>query len=244
MPLHTAFHHIFDKVCANNCRVWDCWGARGWKWRKILDGFAPGNQAERELCSRLMTEVNAVSLSPGRDEVMWRWDNSGRFSVKSLYNFLKDGGVVDRRWTQLWTIPTPLKVKIFVWLLIRKKVLTADNLSKRGWSGEGRCALCTNEDETVDHLFMVCPFTKALLEALLPNKLVLRGCEMPLQLWEDACLTYGTYGRKQRGTIAIVWWATWLERNRRIFEDMRRTAGQLLGEIKELRHLWFEHCTS
>ncbi len=206
-----------------------------------MAGFAPGSQIERELDTKLRAEANAISIGNIKDEIRWSWDNSGRFSVKSLYNFLQDGGVVDKRFAQLWKIGTPLKVKIFVWLVLKKRVLTADNLLKRGRSGEGMCSLCSEGGETMEHLFMSCPFTKDLLLGLLPNKRMLLSCTSSVKLWEEGSLIGGTYGRKQ---LAIIWWATWLERNRRIFETKKQTNSQLLAEIKSLRQSWYSLCTN
>ncbi len=231
-PLRTAYPLIFDKVRTKTCRVRDCWGSRGWKWRKILAGFVPDSQAERDLRENIVADVNAIPLSDDKDEVRWRWDNSGRFSVRSLYKFLQDGGVPERRWSQLWSISTPLKVKIFVWLVLKGRVLTADNLFKRGWNGEGRCALCTDDDETIGHLFLECPRTKDLLNVLLPNKRTASLAGSPEKLWANGSLKRGVLGRRELGTIAITWWAVWLERNRIIFETKKKMAKQLLVEIK------------
>ena len=38
-------------------------------------------------------------------------------------------------------------------------LLTKDNLAKRKWTGCQKCRFCNN-DETVDHLFLHCPFAK------------------------------------------------------------------------------------
>lgn len=36
----------------------------------------------------------------------------------------------------------------------------ADNLQKRGWSGDTACVLCGSKEATVDHLFSACVFAK------------------------------------------------------------------------------------
>ncbi len=102
--------------------------------------------------------MSDISTRDDLDKIRWRWDTSGRFSVKSLYCFLQNGGVADRRFVHLWKIRAPLKVKIFVWLVLGKRVLTADNLLKRGWNGEGRCTFCADGNETGEHLFLTCQF--------------------------------------------------------------------------------------
>lgn len=98
----------------------NCWGETGWRWRKILVGFIPSSQCDFGLILQLKEAISATILNNGRDEVRWRWTWSEEFTVKSLYGFLQDGGVKDRSYVQLWKLKSPLKVKIFVWLVLRR----------------------------------------------------------------------------------------------------------------------------
>jgi hypothetical protein len=59
----------------------------------------------------------------------------------------------------LWKLKVPLKIKIFMWYLIKGVVLTKDNLAKRNWHGNKKCVFCT-ANESIQHLFIDCHFTK------------------------------------------------------------------------------------
>ncbi len=171
ISLSSAFSHIFENVSRKTSKVRDCCGATGgWKWDKILRGFAPTSQSDRDLILELKATVNIVALSNTQDEIRWRWTKTECFSVKSLYAFLQDGGVSDGCSTHLWRTRGPLKVKVFGWLLLKRRLLTKDNLLKRGWTGDPECALCGMAAETVDHLFLRCPTTRSLLLWALTNK--------------------------------------------------------------------------
>ena len=61
----------------------------------------------------------------------------------------------------LWKLKIPLKIKVFMWFLKNKVVLTKDNLAKRRWQGCTKCSFCGSE-ETVEHLFIACPFAKII----------------------------------------------------------------------------------
>ena len=50
---------------------------------------------------------------------------------------------------------------MFFWLIVRKSILTKDNLIKRGWRGKQGCVYC-GQDETIDHLFFTCSAAKLL----------------------------------------------------------------------------------
>jgi hypothetical protein len=59
----------------------------------------------------------------------------------------------------LWKLKVPLKIKIFMWLLNRKVLLTKDNLKKRRWVGCTKCVFCDSQ-ELVEHLFITCPLAR------------------------------------------------------------------------------------
>ena len=59
----------------------------------------------------------------------------------------------------LWKLKIPLKIKIFLWFLCRKELLTKDNLIKRNWTGCKKCVFC-HQEESVEHLFISCPLAR------------------------------------------------------------------------------------
>lgn len=52
-----------------------------------------------------------------------------------------------------------------MWLVLRKSILTKDNLLRRGWNGSKHCPFC-GKDESIDHLFMQCSITRMLSNIL------------------------------------------------------------------------------
>ncbi len=241
-PLRTVYPTLYDKAHNKNRTVTDCWGIRGWKWRSILAGVNPVSTAETDMIARLKEDLKGCSTGEGNDQIRWRWNTSGEFSVKSTYRFLQDSGVADRRFVAIWKIRTPLKVKIFVWLMLRRRVLTADNLRKRGWSGEGRCPLCADELESGTHLFLTCHFAKDIISGLLADRSTLQTCTTPHYLWELHAERRSSLGRRELSTLATTWWVLWLERNQRIFESKKHTKMQLTAEIRSLRDRWSKYC--
>jgi hypothetical protein len=59
----------------------------------------------------------------------------------------------------IWKLKLPLKVKVFIWYLIKGVVLTKDNLVKRRWKGSLKCCCC-NIDESIQHLFFDCTYAR------------------------------------------------------------------------------------
>ncbi|XP_020112123.1 uncharacterized protein LOC109726747 [Ananas comosus] len=235
--LRSCYPNLTNAVQSRNYRVKECYGRSGWRWHKILADYEPSSQADRESILKLKDSPSNVMLSATSDVIKWRWTHSEMFIVNSLNKFLQDGGVKENSYSQLWMTRIPLKVKIFVWLVLKRKVLTKNNLLKRGWNGELVCVLCSLQPETVDHLFVGCEFTCALLESQLSNKYSLVNCTSVTGLWGCSRLKGGVIGRLELTTIATLWWTIWLERNMKVFEHKKRNSSQLLRQACELRYL-------
>jgi hypothetical protein len=61
----------------------------------------------------------------------------------------------------LWKLKLPLKIKIFMWFLRGKVLLTKDNLIKRKWKGCSKYCFYDSV-KTVQHLFISCPFARII----------------------------------------------------------------------------------
>ena len=57
-----------------------------------------------------------------------------------------------------------LKIKVFMWYLLKGVVLTKDNLARRNWNGSLRCFYMKNE--TIQHLFMDYHYAKFIWRAV------------------------------------------------------------------------------
>ena len=69
---------------------------------------------------------------------------------------------VDRTlvWAKACYLGLTPKINIFFWVMLQNRILTVDNLIKRGQKIPNRCILCKNHCESVDHLFLHCDFTR------------------------------------------------------------------------------------
>ena len=70
-------------------------------------------------------------------------------------------------WNNLWNRSTLPKIDTFAWTLAHSRILTSENLQKRGMAGPFRCPLCMEESETISHLFLQCTYTKSVWEEVL-----------------------------------------------------------------------------
>jgi hypothetical protein len=56
----------------------------------------------------------------------------------------------------------PLRVSFFVWMATLGKILTLDNLCKRGIIVVGWCCMCKHSGKSVNHLLLHCEVAQAL----------------------------------------------------------------------------------
>jgi hypothetical protein len=156
-----------------------------------------------------------VNLSADPDKFIWNLTSSGVFSVKSMYVDYMNGNTTYLR-KYIWKLKVPLKIRIFMWFLNRKVILTKDNLVKRQWTGCTKCVFC-DAPESIDHLFISCPFAK----------LVWRVVQFTFNIEPPTSVTnmFGNWlngiGRRVKarirvGVCAIVW-AIWNCRNDVVF---------------------------
>ena len=137
------------------------------------------------------------------------------------YNVL----VNPRVWNNLWNCSTLPKIDMFTWSLMHERVLTDENLEKRGIDGPFRCPLCTEASENIRYLFLKCPYNISVWDDVL--KLLGGGVHLPDTIqayftsWET--LYQGEVNHKN-GVRAywlklpkLICWCIWNERNHRIF---------------------------
>ncbi|XBI16632.1 hypothetical protein VPH35_058859 [Triticum aestivum] len=85
---------------------------------------------------------------------------SGEFSVSSAYQALCRMPVI--QWlSPLWKALLPLKIKIFVWQLLRDRLPSGTEVLKRHGPGNGLCPLC-HVPETGTHILFSCVAVQAL----------------------------------------------------------------------------------
>jgi len=53
-----------------------------------------------------------------------------------------------------------------MWMLLKGKILTADNLKRKGYEGPSCCAMCQRSGENIQHLFVGFPFARACWKGL------------------------------------------------------------------------------
>lgn len=93
-----------------------------------------------------------------KDRVIWTHVPPRRLSYRSFRRSIFRSGHVSDRWKGLCELLIPLKVKCFVWLVLRDRVVVRDRILKLGIvQTEGNvCPLCNEGVEDLKHIFVHC----------------------------------------------------------------------------------------
>jgi hypothetical protein len=166
----------------------------------------------------------------GVDKLRWLPSSKGVFEVKTFYRVLSPPGSPHFPWKGIWRTKAPPRVAFFAWTAAWGKILTMDNLRRRGMVVVNRCWLCESDGESVDHLLLHCGTARALWNAFFDR---FGLCwVMPCSVKE----LLASWWSSDRSRSAVVWkmvplcimWCIWSERNNRCFEDSSRSIEELL----------------
>ncbi len=193
---------------------------------------------------QLSSLISTSELSTSPDLIRWRWSSNGTFSSRSAYFFLMESGAKDGKINFLWKTGAPLRVKLFLWLAARNRLLTADTLAKRGWPGPSICVFCHRSDETLQHLLFECAFALSLWSRIIPGRTASKGRwlasggNLPAR-WRLLRAPHSADDRYSLDlAFAATCWELWKERNERLFNNGQASTAELEGRVAIAANHW------
>ena len=131
-------------------------------------------------------------------------------------------------WRNRWYTNDLPKVNTLCWMLVQGKILTAENLAKKGIQGPSQCVLCKNDGETSGNVFQICPFSHSVW---LHDLGKIGYTKVIPSTWEDMFTRWKcryTRPLQTRSVLSWFWtgltkylcWQIWLIRNKAIFKNM------------------------
>ncbi|CAI9108452.1 OLC1v1008041C1 [Oldenlandia corymbosa var. corymbosa] len=97
----------------------------------------------------------------------WIGISSGAYTTKSGYMWLRGEGMRMQEAGMIWNKYNIRKHSFILWLVMRGRLLTSDRLQKLNIISQPvLCVLCSAKEESLDHLFLQCQFSKELLQNL------------------------------------------------------------------------------
>ncbi|CAO2047510.1 unnamed protein product [Urochloa humidicola] len=185
-------------------------------------------------------------LNQQQDDIYrWRWTADGKYTAASAYLKLQEGNIGLQGAKRIWKSWAPPRVKFFMWLATKGRLWTADRRRRHNLDAHDTCLLCEQEPETSEHILVACPYTKELWWSALTA--LGRACAFPPEplspqdWWNHIRRLQPLEKRKGTDTLAmLLFWSTWKERNRRLFDGRRCQVQELLFTIRQEGHLWVQ----
>ncbi|KAJ4763647.1 RNA-directed DNA polymerase (reverse transcriptase)-related family protein [Rhynchospora pubera] len=175
-------------------------------------------------------DTELLSATPQTDTAIWKIQANNLFSTKSLYNFIQTVPKHESKFKKIWNLKIPPRMVIFLWQLMQNRIATIDTLEKRGWMMPSICYLCKTSEESVQHLFNDCSFTRQtkhkLLASCCPDNLQLFSLPTTMLLQEKTQLTM----RKAKELLAILLFLVWRERCQRIFNQIQQDCHSVVDQ--------------
>lgn len=212
---------------------------------KVADLIIPGeNRWNEEKLQQLFTQFEVTKImethlpsteTNSRDKLLWTHHPAGEFSAKSYIRTLTDrqpstSTTSEFPWKILWSLKSIVpKIQLFIWRILNNGVAVAGNLVRHIRGVNGNCRLCNKEIETVDHLFLHCQATQAVLFASPMN---LRTGLRPNDTVQDCISRWlnegGDFCNMKMG--ACMFWALWKARNNIVFNKGKFVIQSIIKE--------------
>lgn len=97
-------------------------------------------------------------------EFIWGPAGNDRFTIKSA-SFFQSQNIhahsKSKLLMQMWSLPTPPKVKIFSLQLIIKRIRTRDQIYTNDYIDRS-CPFCNDAVDNIDHIFMECSHSRQI----------------------------------------------------------------------------------
>ncbi|KAK1278674.1 hypothetical protein QJS04_geneDACA017165 [Acorus gramineus] len=178
-----------------------------------------------------MARLDDSSLRPERvDSLIWRPAASGEYTVKGGYKWWREQTARTQPsfliYKQIWRPPVPMKIRVFLWLLFQKRLLTRVYRAKWATNAATTCVLCEVAPKTVNHLFCECAFVQGFWEELGRKTRLGIDFRNVEELWiagKDLCRAAGMASEAlyAQVVVPVEAWTIWRMRNEVIFYGAR-----------------------
>ncbi|KAK8992787.1 hypothetical protein V6N11_048857 [Hibiscus sabdariffa] len=177
------------------------------------------------------------------DIISWSKSSSGVFTLASTYRDLV--GMAwdhpDSLWSNIWSLTVPQRIRTFLWLVVRERLLTNIERSRCFMTLDSSCPSCGCFSETILHILRDCPTIQCLWQSIVPLDNHGPFFSMSLQDWVIANITMAS----PVGIVSAPWnlffasfiRQTWKRRNDFLFTYSCLT----LSDVYRISLAWAVH---
>lgn len=186
---------------------------------------------------RLQILNTPFALNSTADHLIWKLSPDGAYSVSQGYQVLLSSQEASSSiqtpnhtvdWVWLWKLNLPPKFILFLWKVIHAAIPTTAILKNHHINVEEHCFFCHEDDETLSHLFIHCPFSRAVwfgsslsLLSSVDNQSFTHWLMNYLQHFRSLDATQPAKTSQQCQLFLIILYSIWDARNRILHDSVQ-----------------------
>jgi ribonuclease HI len=205
----------------------------GWDISLIQSSFSPDD-------SKAILQI-PLGLSRAGDSLMWHYDSTGNYKVKSGYRCWKalvgtpcasNSSRLEGWWEALWKLHIPLKIRIFVWRACWDWIPTLSNLERRHIQVINRCPMCNELGESILHALWGCRKLKFVRNEWLPPAVLVNDQIFGFLDFMLEC--FSLLKKAELELFCVIIWRLWFLRNSVVHGAAKPDLFQVLFWSKDL----------
>lgn len=163
-----------------------------------------------------------IGWRSGKDSLFWPHEVDGWYSTKSGYKCLWEVTASVRKgpttsfvhskecWKCIWRKKIPERVKHLIWRVKHDVVASRSNLAIKHIPIDTKCPICKREEETSEHIFLLCPWTTPIWHSLQVCSVPTPNNTSTLAVWLEKLFSqeYCSSQHKQL-TLSSICYAIW-----------------------------------
>ncbi|KAL0394946.1 UNVERIFIED_CONTAM: hypothetical protein Slati_4460800 [Sesamum latifolium] len=200
----------------------------GWNEERVLSEF--------ESCNASCVLSIKLPESKSRDVLVWHYEKSGKFFVRSAYSLACDmedqahPSLQARNWSFIWKARVCPKMQLFTWRLCKNSLATITNLRSRGIKVEEGCPLCGWVEEDIKHTLLLCPLARKVWAlSNLPWRII-SNYKTDSEDWVRNVA--GSLDDREFTVFLTFCWSIWQHRNLVVFEGKRIHAQLIVSMVR------------
>ncbi|KAL4340570.1 hypothetical protein GQ457_08G000230 [Hibiscus cannabinus] len=182
------------------------------------------------------------------DKPIWSLNAKNVFDIKSAYASLNSGTWEPESgyWKAIWSLQVPQRLRIFLWLSHKAKLMTNVERCRRSLSQQALCPCCHEFPETLLHVFRDCKYVIGVWSRLLPSRHLATFYSDDFRSW----LLSNVATTVMHPTLVTPWhlffastlWQIWKNRNAWVFNGtMSNVADTVIRSLTWARY--YAECT-
>ncbi|GJW96951.1 RNA-directed DNA polymerase, eukaryota [Tanacetum coccineum] len=237
-PLQHQYPRLFRLALNKECSIRDCWN-NGWslEWSRLISSGTNTNNI-----AALYSQLTNYSLNYSED--VWSWSiGKSSFTVKTTREHIDQGYLPNDGMKTRWNRFLPKKINIFIWRVLRDRLPTRWNLSRKGIDVDSlSCPVCDAGIETIQHSMWFCSLATTVWHRIFiwlyispPNLSNLQD----LYSWIDYLHISSSRKIILETICGVVLWTLWNFRNETIFGSTPPKRCILIDKILDFSYSWY-----